>query len=78
MDKLLKILETGDVHVVVLPHDMIDTEKSQGPTVMEMMVSRSTIPDAVSARTRFACCGDGVICKLVPLTHEEIRAAIKK
>lgn len=79
-EKLIERLNRGDVHVVALPNDTTNptSPSDKDPMILESYISHSSLNDAIAVRKRFARYGDGVICKLVPLTRKEIREATKK
>ncbi len=74
-----KKLESGNVHVVVIEFDQMEHEKSYGPIVWETYLHKSSLLESVEKQQKLSKrYGKAIICKLVPLSDDEIRATTKK
>lgn len=67
-----KDLQSSDLFVVVTEYDSNIHEESRGPIVMEANLNDCSICMAIAKGQRFARYGDHVICKLVPLSENEV------
>ncbi len=63
--------------IVVCEHDHPSPKHSTGPVIMETYINKATLQQAINSQFMFKRFGANVICKLVPLSDDEVNELLK-